>query len=99
MIPVFDGDFPSAAQYRRPAGFDHEFIVAAVSWSRHDSVVVDLPQQGGTRGRLAGFHLEALVDNVGDRTVPVTDRRKPGAAEIDVLEVVRARFGVDAIGI
>src|SRR6266403_2009019 len=99
MIPVFDGDFPSAAQNRRPAGFDYEFIVAAVSGSRHDSVAVDLPQKGGTRDRLAGFHLEALVDNVGDRTVSVSDGRKPNAAEIDVLKVVRARFGIDAIGI
>ena len=95
MGMVIDDGFASLVQDGEATGFDDEFIVAGVRGGGEDALRVN-----GLEGGLAGFEVEALesvdrVEDVVDAADSVADGDEAGAAEVVVLEIVGAGFGVE----
>ncbi len=92
---VVDQGFAALVEDREATGFDDEFVVAGVRRGGEDTLGVD-----GLEGGLAGWEVEALesvdrVEDVVDAADTVADGDEAGAAEVVVLKVVGAGFGVE----
>ncbi len=84
-----DGHGGAPVQDGLTARLDHFLVVAAISGSGDQAGAVDV-----VYGFRAGFGLRDRGDNVFYGAVAVADGNQTGAAEVDVLEVIGAWFGV-----
>src|ERR1700733_2522064 len=95
LLAIADADLPSAVQDRLPSGLDHQLVIAAIARRGHDTIAIELVEQLGAAVFRLRLQAEDAGDDVLDRTIAVSDRRQPFAAEIQILEIIRAGLGVD----
>src|SRR5579872_347471 len=80
-----------------PGGFNNFFVVTAISRCSEDGFAVDGVEFGG---RILGIpHPDHRAHQLLDGAEAITDRRQARAAQVDILKVVGAGFGVTSVDV